>query len=1237
MDKGEIRAQEITAQVRREIYIMRCLKHRHIVRLIEVLTSDTKLYIVMELVIGGELFDRIEKGRVSEDTARQYFQQLIDGVDFCHKKGVAHRDLKPENLLLDENGAIKITDFGFSSMKGMDVNTGLLYTQCGTPDYCAPEIINNAQRGYTGAKVDAWSCGIILYALLCGRLPFQEHDTERLYDLILACQVKYPESISPGARDLLQNLLVRDPNNRYDLQKVKRHPWFLVNYEGDDAKLLKKRPFFNKKNTKELSESVPSSPGVQLSSSTEPTASAQSDPATQRNNPVREPAPDTNPQSSYASVEAIQRSSSPQSGPSSPVLASPREIRGTTDDGPASVHTSHPSRPTSEMSSFQTSLSLFSGNGPAVEARPPYTSGANDSAYRSTTMEQFSNGNGDVSVNQQTSYNVDQTTQDPPPPRSLPSGAITSSAVSRGREDTYAKYRPASPAVELAAHARAPTPPAHDVFTKVEDRPATPARRQTTATVAAAFKAAVASSRQSEVLPASHVPQPPTYPNVMTNGISLQDSSTAGTVPTENGEGSTETGPFGVDEDARNGDESSSEHDSIEDYENKPAPLLEMPAHPRQLLRQSKEGRRQIHSLPHAQQIRQRSDLAAAAITTGSTGSPTGISRTNGIDQGSASLSTIHRRRVYGRDGSAALINDPRPQRLSRPSDQSSTPPVVYSQSPMESNSLERFRSVSPGFTSHRPASLSEENTNGHGSSSSAAWQVPNSFGYSSKEESTPSSGGWHAEMFSRRLWNMVTKLRGTSEPASGKLSRELRRDLQVLVNELNQLNKGEAWTVLTSFLSLFENLGLGEASGSTTTYGSAITARLDDEKTDHASRVANSHGRSLQPDVSSEEESISLSPVVIDTSGPQSSDLARRRDMSDLLNRWIKTADKRVEDGADGEDSSQFVDLMELQRLMRKHHSGREESNLADDLLRLMNASDDGSSIPFSTLGSQPGQSPPPPHVQSTRSADSYTQPRYLSNMSASAVITRPPIQTRSVSNNNAPLPSDYVPGRLQESNNVSPRHGHDRISRIGGRNGAETSADDFDTDSMVRSNPSHMANSMGMHDVPYYMSDKKSGMATKLKGVLQTMKAKNHRLGEYYAQFKSGLPPDEIMRLIGRVLQDMGAKVTIKRETKRKMKCQLTVSPNMILHAGIELVDGEDELTSVSFRRSKADKGKTDTESFHKFFERVRTRFVEEANAQYPSMRLATSNAPSRRRRRQEEGSRHASDTAQSSISGS
>ncbi len=186
-----------------------------------------RLYIVMELVQGGELFELInERGELEPKLARNYFQQLVEGVDYCHRRGVYHRDLKPENLLVDENGTIKITDFGVSSMKGGKNGNDLLYTACGTPYYAAPEIINGAKEGYSGVKIDAWSCGIILYLLLTGKLPFMNRDMNDLYAEISRCQVTYPSSLSSEAKDLISHLLVKDPNERYSLDDVRRHPWF---------------------------------------------------------------------------------------------------------------------------------------------------------------------------------------------------------------------------------------------------------------------------------------------------------------------------------------------------------------------------------------------------------------------------------------------------------------------------------------------------------------------------------------------------------------------------------------------------------------------------------------------------------------------------------------------------------------------------------------------------------------------------------------------------------------------------------------------------------------------------------------------------------------------------------------------------------------------------------------------------------------------------------------------------
>jgi serine/threonine protein kinase len=273
--------KDLSPQVRREIYIMRFLSHKHIVRMYEVLTSNKKLYIVMELVTGGELCDRLERHRrVDETLARQYFQQLVDGVDFCHKNGVAHRDLKTENLLVDANVEIKITDFGLSAMESVDAKAGLLYTRRGTPDYCAPEIIERADEGYNGAKVVVWSCGIILYALFVGRLPFRDEQTDKLYDLIIACQVAYPTFISANAQNLVSRLLVRNPAHRLPLAEIKRHPWFLVDYKGDDTRALRKPALYNK-------GGVPRRPAIPLS----PVSASSSVGSTQLQFPSSPPPP----------------------------------------------------------------------------------------------------------------------------------------------------------------------------------------------------------------------------------------------------------------------------------------------------------------------------------------------------------------------------------------------------------------------------------------------------------------------------------------------------------------------------------------------------------------------------------------------------------------------------------------------------------------------------------------------------------------------------------------------------------------------------------------------------------------------------------------------------------------------------------------------------------------------------------------------------------------------------------
>ncbi|KAL0363592.1 UNVERIFIED_CONTAM: CBL-interacting protein kinase [Sesamum calycinum] len=147
LDKEKVLKHKMIGQIKREISTMKLIRHPNVIRMYEVMASKTKIYIVMEFVTGGELFDKIAaRGRLKEDEARKYFQQLINAVDYCHSRGVYHRDLKPENLLLDANGLLKVSDFGLSALPQQIGEDGLLHTTCGTPNYVAPEVINN--KGY---------------------------------------------------------------------------------------------------------------------------------------------------------------------------------------------------------------------------------------------------------------------------------------------------------------------------------------------------------------------------------------------------------------------------------------------------------------------------------------------------------------------------------------------------------------------------------------------------------------------------------------------------------------------------------------------------------------------------------------------------------------------------------------------------------------------------------------------------------------------------------------------------------------------------------------------------------------------------------------------------------------------------------------------------------------------------------------------------------------------------------
>ncbi|CAN8258997.1 unnamed protein product [Cochlearia groenlandica] len=229
IDKSRIADLNFSLQIKREIKTLKMLKHPNIVRLHEVLASKTKIYMVMECVTGGELFDRIvSKGKISETEGRKMFQQLIDGISYCHIKGVFHRDLKLENVLLDAKGDIKITDFGLSALPQHFRDDGLLHTTCGSPNYVAPEVLAN--RGYDGAASDIWSCGVILYVILTGCLPFDDRNLAVLYQKICKGDPPIPRWLSQGARTMIKRMLDPNPVSRITVSGIKANQWFKEEY-----------------------------------------------------------------------------------------------------------------------------------------------------------------------------------------------------------------------------------------------------------------------------------------------------------------------------------------------------------------------------------------------------------------------------------------------------------------------------------------------------------------------------------------------------------------------------------------------------------------------------------------------------------------------------------------------------------------------------------------------------------------------------------------------------------------------------------------------------------------------------------------------------------------------------------------------------------------------------------------------------------------------------------------------
>ncbi|KAG6335728.1 hypothetical protein ID866_3352 [Astraeus odoratus] len=221
--------------VEREIVIMKLIDHPNILRLYDVWETSSDLYLILEYAEGGELFDHIcNHGPLSTAEALHYFQQIIFAVDYCHRFNIAHRDLKPENLLLDQNRNIKVADFGMAAWQAKYDN-GLMKTACGSPHYAAPEVITGKE--YDGRSSDIWSCGVVLFVLLTGRLPFDEQTLPALLAKVKSARYDMPSRLDPMARDLVSKMLQKDAERRITMAEILAHPFFLSQHPATMNKM----------------------------------------------------------------------------------------------------------------------------------------------------------------------------------------------------------------------------------------------------------------------------------------------------------------------------------------------------------------------------------------------------------------------------------------------------------------------------------------------------------------------------------------------------------------------------------------------------------------------------------------------------------------------------------------------------------------------------------------------------------------------------------------------------------------------------------------------------------------------------------------------------------------------------------------------------------------------------------------------------------------------------------------
>ena len=219
LEKSKIIEKDDEIRVKREFEMLTKFNHINVILVTEIFESYDSYYSVMDYCEGGELFNYIvKKRRLSEEESSFFYYQIINGLEYIHSKGIVHRDLKPENLLLGKGNILKIIDFGLSNFYN---GFNLLETPCGSPCYASPEMVSGNK--YNGFKIDIWSTGIILYAMLCGYLPFEDENNDILFQKILECKLEYPSFLSEDSIDLMNRILVTQPEKRIVICDIKKY------------------------------------------------------------------------------------------------------------------------------------------------------------------------------------------------------------------------------------------------------------------------------------------------------------------------------------------------------------------------------------------------------------------------------------------------------------------------------------------------------------------------------------------------------------------------------------------------------------------------------------------------------------------------------------------------------------------------------------------------------------------------------------------------------------------------------------------------------------------------------------------------------------------------------------------------------------------------------------------------------------------------------------------------------